>query len=47
MKGLCLRIWLTWNLFISQALESKYVSAHLHEWVDLIFGFKQKGTVLY
>ena len=26
-----------------QALESEYVSAHLHEWVDLIFGFKQRG----
>lgn len=25
------------------ALESELVSQHLHEWVDLVFGFKQRG----
>ena len=29
-----------------QALESEFVSCQIHQWIDLIFGYKQRGKKL-
>lgn len=32
----------SWHFF--QALESEIISCQLHQWIDLIFGYKQRGS---
>lgn len=34
---------MSYGISYLQALECDYVSGHLHEWIDLIFGYKQTG----
>ncbi|XP_019058456.1 PREDICTED: BEACH domain-containing protein B isoform X2 [Tarenaya hassleriana] len=48
LGDICLPPWAKGSpeLFIArnrEALESEYVSSHLHNWIDLIFGYKQRG----
>ncbi|KAF2585293.1 hypothetical protein F2Q70_00036270 [Brassica cretica] len=48
LGDICLPPWAKGSpeMFIArnrEALESEYVSSHLHEWIDLIFGHKQRG----
>lgn len=48
ISDVCLPPWAKGSpeLFVSknrEALESEYVSSNLHHWIDLVFGYKQRG----
>ncbi|XP_065880379.1 BEACH domain-containing protein B isoform X2 [Euphorbia lathyris] len=48
ISDVCLPPWAKGSaeLFINknrEALESEYVSSNLHHWIDLVFGYKQRG----
>lgn len=48
LSDICLPPWAKGSPeeFISknrEALESEYVSSNLHQWIDLVFGYKQRG----
>ncbi len=34
---------MSYSSLYMQALESEFVSCQLHQWIDLIFGYKQRG----
>ena len=43
LPGWCKNDARLFMLIHRQVLESRHVTQHLHEWIDLVFGYKQTG----